>query len=56
MQSTHIQGLRHFLNLLSFSVPLPWCVSTTLPTHGVALLGYISPLLALATLIVYTIL
>ena len=51
----HLQGLRYFLNLLTFSVPLPWCVSTSLPTHGVALLGYISPILALTTLVVYTI-
>ena len=51
----HMQDLRLLLNLLTFSVPLPWCVSTTLPTHGVALLGYLSPLLALTTLIVYSI-
>ena len=55
LTDTYMQDLRLLLNLLTFSVPLPWCVSTTLPTHGVALLGYLSPLLALTTLIVYSI-
>jgi len=50
-----LQGLGYFLNLFSLSIPIPWCVSQTLPAHIVALLGYIPPLLILGTLIVYII-
>ena len=50
-----LQGLGYFLNLFSLSIPIPWCVSQTLPAHIVALLGYIPPLLILGTVIVYII-
>ena len=50
-----LQGLGYFLNLFSLSIPIPMCVSQTLPAHIVALLGYIPPLLILGTVIVYII-
>ena len=51
----HLQGLGYFLNLLSFSIPIFWCVSQTLPAHIVALFSYIPPLLILGTVIIYII-
>ena len=50
-----LQGLGYFLNLFSLSIPIPWCVSQTLPAHIVALFSYIPPLLILGTVIVYII-
>ncbi|CAI8015362.1 hypothetical protein GBAR_LOCUS9518, partial [Geodia barretti] len=41
------------VNLLGFSLPFPLCLSTQVPAHYVALLGYISPILAMATVASY---
>ena len=48
-----LQGLGYFLNLLSFSIPISWCVSQTLPAHIVAFFSYIPPLLILGTVSIY---
>jgi hypothetical protein len=52
---TTASGLSTFLNLLGFSLPFPVCLSADVKAHYVALLGYISPILAMATVASYVI-
>ena len=50
---THTQVVGIMVNLLGFSVPIPLCISKNLKAHHIALLGYISPILALVTVAGY---
>ena len=49
------QPLSVLVNMLGFCLPIPLCISQGLKAHQVAALGYISPMLALCTVVVYTI-
>lgn len=44
-----------FLDLLTFGLPLPFCLGKGLPTFAVALIGFVTPLLALTVAILYAI-
>ena len=43
------------VNLLGYGLPLPLCLSKSLEAHQVAVMTYISPILVLSTVAVYTI-
>ena len=42
-------------NLLGFSLPIPLCISDMMEAHWVVLLSYVSPILALITIVIYAV-
>ena len=40
-------------NMFGFAMPIPLCISESLPAYAVALLGYVPPGLAIVTAITY---
>ena len=55
MQCISLQPLTILTNMLGFSIPIPLCISTSLQAQHIALLGYIPPILMLATVTGYVI-
>lgn len=49
------QPLAILTNIVGFSIPIPLCVSTSLQAQHIALLGYIPPILVLATVMIYAV-
>ena len=41
--------------LLGFSLPIPLCISDMMEAHWVVLLSYVSPILALITIVIYAV-
>jgi predicted outer membrane repeat protein len=50
-----IQFASTLSNLLGFSLPIPLCISEILEAHWVVLLSFVSPILALLTIVIYAI-
>ena len=49
------QALTIMVNMLGYGLPLPLCLSKSLEAHQVAVLAYISPILMISTVVVYTV-